>query len=817
MGIVNCMRISVILASLILSLCAAPLLADDASDTCRQHLVAIGTAIAEYRRDRGAMPANLVELVPKYLPDKATLRCPSDTSKGREETSQANGEKVSVSYGYEWNEQPVSSYSINQIVLPTPAAASGRPTNRAIREAQRYYFGDCVPIVRCYHGRQHVNTLTLSGQVYTGGYRWEADPEPVKQIVDKLRKDVKGGRSAFEEHWAPGKTASYFRSLSDFGEAPPAAVRDLLAAATAEISAADLQPGEATFMAASLYSGAGDVDQAIRFYAKAAVTSGRNQVTAFELLDDLFQEKGRLDDAVAFHRSRVAAEPSNVGYKAKLSYSLMQSGQAKEAMKWHKKVEPAAADACSGQLKSIGKSLQAYVKDNGKMPDELSDLYPAYISDLKLLHCPADPTAGSPSNRYAHKDPKRPVSYSYEFYAADSHGLPSPLGPFPKPDVGDAWGTNRHVNMHQRFFYGDLVPTVRCMHHRPPDSDEDDVLNLAYSGTVYRSTFRWEERPEAMMAVLQRINRDLAAGLDVFKKNWLLWRFEEHTYGWLNKPVSADARRMLESVADQMIAAAPLSGKDLKSGLWRVAARLFKGANAYGKALAACDEALKLPNVSGNSYDEHESVKSIMAECFRGEKQPEKALPILLDLQEKHPTGHYIKEQLAAAYEEAGQSDKAEEWRRKAEPGLALIGRSAPDFILPTPDGGQISLSNALRGKKALLVNFWFYGCGPCRAEFPHLKNLYTKLSHSGFELVAVNQGDSKEIVQKYVKEAGLPFKIGLGGRSGQPENTVFKEYGVSVYPTNYLIDSTGKVIFRSAGFDEKGLKEALRKIGLTP
>lgn len=38
-------------------------------------------------------------------------------------------------------------------------------------------------------------------------------------------------------------------------------------------------------------------------------------------------------------------------------------------------------------------------------------------------------------------------------------------------------------------------------------------------------------------------------------------------------------------------------------------------------------------------------------------------------------------------------------------------GKDAPDFLLPQPGGGtQLALSEARKGKKAVLVNFWFYG-----------------------------------------------------------------------------------------------------------
>jgi outer membrane lipoprotein-sorting protein len=41
---------------------------------------------------------------------------------------------------------------------------------------------------------------------------------------------------------------------------------------------------------------------------------------------------------------------------------------------------------------------------------------------------------------------------------------------------------------------------------------------------------------------------------------------------------------------------------------------------------------------------------------------------------------------------------------------LVPVGQPAPDFNLPMPQGGQLSLSDARKGKKATLVNFWFYG-----------------------------------------------------------------------------------------------------------
>jgi outer membrane lipoprotein-sorting protein len=41
---------------------------------------------------------------------------------------------------------------------------------------------------------------------------------------------------------------------------------------------------------------------------------------------------------------------------------------------------------------------------------------------------------------------------------------------------------------------------------------------------------------------------------------------------------------------------------------------------------------------------------------------------------------------------------------------LLAVGTQAPKFSLPTPTGSTITLAELLKGKKAVLVNFWFYG-----------------------------------------------------------------------------------------------------------
>ena len=143
---------------------------------------------------------------------------------------------------------------------------------------------------------------------------------------------------------------------------------------------------------------------------------------------------------------------------------------------------------------------------------------------------------------------------------------------------------------------------------------------------------------------------------------------------------------------------------------------------------------------------------------------------------------------------------------------LLRVGTKAPDFTLSTPDGKTIRLSQALAGKKGLLLNFWFVDCNPCRQEFPHLQSMFPGLEDQGFGYLSVNNGDKADRVSKFVKEFGYTFPIALNGSS---ESDVVAKYGVAAFPTNLVIAPDRTITARFVGFDEDGLKEAIRKLGL--
>ena len=127
------------------------------------------------------------------------------------------------------------------------------------------------------------------------------------------------------------------------------------------------------------------------------------------------------------------------------------------------------------------------------------------------------------------------------------------------------------------------------------------------------------------------------------------------------------------------------------------------------------------------------------------------------------------------------------------------IGEMAPDIDLPQPNGTNLKLSS-LRGK-VVLIDFWASWCGPCRAEFPNVKKVYTKYKDKGFEIYGVSLDKDKSSWVNSISSLGLEWKhvSDLKYWACAPA----KVYKVSGIPATVLIDKNGKVIAKNLRGEE--------------
>lgn len=147
-------------------------------------------------------------------------------------------------------------------------------------------------------------------------------------------------------------------------------------------------------------------------------------------------------------------------------------------------------------------------------------------------------------------------------------------------------------------------------------------------------------------------------------------------------------------------------------------------------------------------------------------------------------------------------------------PKILQAGDVAPEFELLLTNGKHISLGEALKGKKALLVNFWFINCGYCLMEMPELDNLYRNTKD--LEIIAINDTDTPDEVGKFLLKPNYPYPIAMDEGGEVSAAYKLKNYG---RPITYLIRPDRTVAYVQIGYDTENklatLKEELVKLGI--
>lgn len=130
----------------------------------------------------------------------------------------------------------------------------------------------------------------------------------------------------------------------------------------------------------------------------------------------------------------------------------------------------------------------------------------------------------------------------------------------------------------------------------------------------------------------------------------------------------------------------------------------------------------------------------------------------------------------------------------------------APNWSLISLKDKTVSLSD-YKGE-LVLIDFFYKSCYPCMLALPALQNLHKKYNSKGLKVIGIDPYDTKEKddIDNFLAKRGVTYTVLLGGKE------VAKEYHVSGYPSIYLIDKNGKIIFTQVGYRE-GTEVEIEKI----
>jgi thiol-disulfide isomerase/thioredoxin len=133
----------------------------------------------------------------------------------------------------------------------------------------------------------------------------------------------------------------------------------------------------------------------------------------------------------------------------------------------------------------------------------------------------------------------------------------------------------------------------------------------------------------------------------------------------------------------------------------------------------------------------------------------------------------------------------------------------APRFHAKTMDGQNFT-NESTKGK-VVLFEFWTTWCPYCVGEAPFVDQVSQEFKDKGLIVLAVNVGESKKTVKKYLEGHPRDCSIVL-----MEDTNLAAMYAATVYPIYVLVDRDGYVVGTQRGAaGERALRRLLTRAGI--
>lgn len=137
---------------------------------------------------------------------------------------------------------------------------------------------------------------------------------------------------------------------------------------------------------------------------------------------------------------------------------------------------------------------------------------------------------------------------------------------------------------------------------------------------------------------------------------------------------------------------------------------------------------------------------------------------------------------------------------------LTKVGQSAPGFSFQLTRDSICKLED-YKGK-IVMINFFATWCPPCRAELPRVESDIWKIykNNPRFALLVFAREEGWDKVTPFKQQNGFTFPV-----LPDEGRKIFSLYATQSIPRNVIIDTDGKIIYQSIGYDPKEFSQMLK------
>ncbi len=194
-----------------------------------------------------------------------------------------------------------------------------------------------------------------------------------------------------------------------------------------------------------------------------------------------------------------------------------------------------------------------------------------------------------------------------------------------------------------------------------------------------------------------------------------------------------------------------------------------------------------------------ESDKVFKEDFYKNHKDSYVGVMALMDmLNMKSHSAPEVRDMFEELADPLKETPLAKTLKENLDNNLAVeVGRKAPSFTAPNPEGKEVTLNESLG--KVTVLDFWAAWCKPCRVENPNLVRTYNQYKDQGLNIISVSldRPGQKDRWLKAIEDDNL-------GQWNHVSNLKFwndpvaQKYRVKAIPATFILDENGIIVAKN-------------------